>query len=203
MQNEIGTCAIGAIAAAAIGDCAPARSAIKGALFPIMKSAVRPRLPLQLLAVALFIGACATPPQGIHRGHSHGSASAPIDYAAEPPGDYYIGRRYYKQVYKFWGYVRRPGQPWSTAQLVMMNEQQKLAPDRQANQLGSDNNYEYKLIGGFSGDRVYEPASNSIYPEFVLKDYELISRNPPPIFKSQAGGAAAAAVKPLQIERPQ
>ena len=166
-----------------------------------MKSVLRPHRSLPLLTIALFIGACASPPQGIHRGHSHGASA--VNYAAEAPGDYYIGRRYYKPVYKFWGYVRRPGQPWSTAQLVMMNEQQKLAPDREIAKLGSDNNYEYKLVGGFSGDRVYEPASNSIYPEFVLKDYELISRNPPPIFKSQAGGAAAASVKPLQIERPQ
>ncbi|MDQ3622430.1 MAG: hypothetical protein M3463_08085, partial [Verrucomicrobiota bacterium] len=34
---------------------------------------------------------------------------------AEPPGDYYIGRRLFKKDYKFWGYVRRPGQPWSSA----------------------------------------------------------------------------------------
>ena len=32
---------------------------------------------------------------------------------AEPPGDYFIGRRYYKPDYNFWGYVRRPGQPWT------------------------------------------------------------------------------------------
>ena len=202
MQNEIARCA-GPYYRGSIGDCTGALCAIKGALFPIMKSALRLLLSLQLLAAALFLGACATPPQGIQRAHSHGGASAPVNYAAEPPGDYYIGRRYYKPVYKFWGYVCRPGQPWSTAQLVMMNEQQKLAPDREVAKLGSDNNYEYKLIGGFSGDRVYEPASNSIYPEFVLKDYELISRNPPPIFRSQAGGRAAASVRPLQIERPQ
>ena len=29
--------------------------------------------------------------------------------AAEPPGDYYIGRRYYKPDFKFWGYVRQAG----------------------------------------------------------------------------------------------
>ena len=63
----------------------------------------------------------------------------------EEPGNYYIGRRYYKRDYKFWGYVRSPGQPWSSAKLVMMNEQSRLAPDREGGQLGSDNNYEYKL----------------------------------------------------------
>jgi hypothetical protein len=104
----------------------------------------------------------------------------------EPPGDYYIGRRMYKKDYKFWGYVRSPGQPWSTAKLVMFNEQQKLAPDRELNKIGSDNNYEYKLYGKFSGDTVYEPASNGFYPEFVLTGYELKSVSPAPIFHTAA-----------------
>lgn len=102
----------------------------------------------------------------------------------EPPGDYYIGRRYYKVDYKFWGFVRSPGQPWSTAKLVMMNENTKLAPDREKGILGSDHGYEYKLYGHFSGETVYEPASNAFYPEFVLTGYELISTNPAPIFST-------------------
>lgn len=91
----------------------------------------------------------------------------------EEPGNYYIGRRYYKVDYKFWGFVRKPGQQWNTAKLVMMNEQIKLAPDRELGKLGSDNNSEYKLYGDFSGQTVYEPASNGFYPEFNLKVYEL------------------------------
>ena len=124
-------------------------------------------------------------------------------YAAETPGNYFIGRRYYKPDFKFWGYVRRPGQSWSEAQLVMLNEKQKLAPDRERLDFGSDNNYEYKLYGYFSGDRVYEPASNGIYPEFVLKGYELISTNPPSIFASQFSGRSQAEVSRYQIEKPQ
>jgi hypothetical protein len=118
----------------------------------------------------------------------------PTDYAAraamrdaiksEPPGDYYIGRRYYKVDYKFWGFVRQPGQPWSTAKLVMMNEQTKLAPDREKGTLGSDHGYEYKLYGHYSGQTVYEPASNSFYPEFVLTGYELRETNPAPILST-------------------
>jgi hypothetical protein len=99
----------------------------------------------------------------------------------EPPGNYFVGRRYYKVDYKFWGFVRQPGQPWSTSKLVMMNEQTKLAPDREKGILGSDHGYEYKLYGYYSGDTVYEPASNAFYPEFVLTGYELISTTPPPI----------------------
>lgn len=103
---------------------------------------------------------------------------------AEPQGDYYIGRRYYKVDYKFWGYVRKPGQPWTTAKMVMLNENTKLAPDRELGKLGSDNNYEYKLFGNFSGETVYEPASNGFYPEFILKGYELKTVTPAKIFKT-------------------
>ena len=68
----------------------------------------------------------------------------------------------------------------------MLNEQQKLAPDREFGKLGADNNYEYKLYGYFSGETVYEPASNGFYPEFVLRGYELKSANPAPIFRDSA-----------------
>ena len=122
---------------------------------------------------------------------------------AEPPGDYFIGRRYYKPDYKFWGYIRRPGQPWNTAQLTMLNEKLKLAPDREQLSFGSDNNYEYKLYGYFTPDNVYEPASNAVYPEFVLKNYELISVSPSPIFKSQYNSRAAAENNRYHIEKPE
>jgi hypothetical protein len=118
---------------------------------------------------------------------------------AEPPGDYFIGRRYFKKEFHFWGYVRRPGQPWNTAQLVVLNENQKLAPDREQLSIGSDNNFEYKLRGYFSGDKVYELVSNRFLPEFVLQGYELLSTNPPPIFKSQLSGRKDDR---LRIEQP-
>jgi hypothetical protein len=164
-----------------------------------MRTAVRLFLSLQIAAAALLSAGCASQPQGIQQ--------ARLDTAAriqsEPPGDYYIGRRYYKPMYKFWGYVRRPGQPWSASKLVMFNEKQKLAPDRAQVNFGFDNNYEYKLYGDFSGEQVYEPASNGLYPEFVLKNYELISTNPPPIFKSQYSGRAQAATTSTFIEKPE
>jgi hypothetical protein len=85
----------------------------------------------------------------------------------------------------------------------MLNEKQKLAPDRERVDIGSDNNYEYKLYGSFSGDKVYEPASNGIYPEFVLKGYQLVSTNPPPIFKSQLRGHATAEDLRYVVEKPE
>jgi hypothetical protein len=147
----------------------------------------------------VFLAGCETTPAGIQAA----KVAMAQKYAAEAPGDYFIGRRYYKPDFKFWGYVRRPGQPWSESQLVMLNEKQKLAPDRERLDFGSDNNYEYKLYGYFSGDKVYEPASNTIYPEFVLKGYEVISTNPPPIFSSQLSGRAQAEASRYQIEKPQ
>jgi hypothetical protein len=156
-------------------------------------------LASNVLLGALFLAGCETEVSGIQQA----KIAAAQRIAAEPPGDYFIGRRYYKPEFKIWGYVRRPGQPWSMAKLVMLNEKQKLAPDREALNFGKDNNYEYKLFGYFSGQTVYEPASNGFYPEFVLKNYELISTNPPPIFRSQVSGSAQAALPRLTIEKPE
>ncbi len=152
-----------------------------------------------LLGLFLFTG-CGTPmPQGIQQAR----IDAAQKIAAEAPGDYFIGHRYFKgSVYKFWGYVRKPGQPWNTAQLVVFNEKEKLAPDREKLSFGSDNNYEYKLWGNFSGQTVYEPASNGFYPEFVLKKYEVISTNPAPIFRSQFSDRARAETG-RTIEKPE
>jgi hypothetical protein len=153
-----------------------------------------------LLGLFLFAGCATMEPAGIQQVR----IDAAQRIAAEPPGDYFIGRRYFKgSVYKFWGYVRKPGQPWSTAQLVVLNEKEKLAPDRERLSFGSDNNYEYKLWGSFSGQTVYEPASNGFYPEFVLKKYEVISTNPPPIFRSQYSDRARAELRGTQIEKPE
>lgn len=137
---------------------------------------------LPLLLLALLTG-CQTTGQGL-QGIQDARISSREAIRNEEPGDYFIGRRYYKRDYKFWGYVRRPGEPWSTAKLVMLDERTKLAPDRELGKIGSDNGYEYKLIGGFSGDSVYEPASNGFYPEFKLRGSELRSISPPSIFKT-------------------
>ena len=135
---------------------------------------------LAFLLVVLTLAGCETVDPGA-------AARAEMNAAiqSEQPGDYFIGRRMYKQDYKMWGWVREPGKPWKTAKLVMMNEQVKLAPDREAGKLGADNNDEYRLTGGFSGDLVYEPASDEFYPEFVLKGYELKSTAPARIYSTK------------------
>src|SRR5207245_327770 len=92
-----------------------------------MKHAVKFFFWIEVFLGALFFTGCETMPEGIQQA----KIAMAQKIQAEPLGDYFIGRRYYKPDFKFWGYVRRPGQPWSTAQLVMLNEKQKLAPDRE------------------------------------------------------------------------
>ena len=87
--------------------------------------------------------------------------------------------------------------------MVVLNEKQTLAPDREQLNFGFDNNYEYKLYGRFSGDTVYDAGSNGFYPEFVLKKYELLSIRPAPIFKRQYSGRARAATSSTTIEKPE
>lgn len=112
-------------------------------------------------------------------------AAANQTIRSEPPGNYFVGRRMYKVDYKVWGWVREPGRPWKTARLVMMNEQRRLAPDRAQGKLGLDNDYEYRLSGYFSGETVYEPASNGFYPEFILLGAEVKSTKPPNIYLTE------------------
>jgi hypothetical protein len=136
-----------------------------------------PALAALLLAVALQSCETLQSEQSLRREQMNAAIRQ------EAPGNYFIGRRFYKDDYKMWGWVRQPGQPWSTAKLVMLNEQKVLAPDRQQGRLGTDNNFEYRLTGYFSGDTVYEPASDGFYPEFVLTGYEIRDTNPPLIYE--------------------
>lgn len=131
-------------------------------------------------ATALIFAGCETTGSG-----DGGVAAMNAAIRAEQPGNYYVARRMYKKDYKVWGWVREPGKPWKTARLVMLNEQRTLAPDRVANKLGMDNGYEYTLIGSFSGQMVYEPASDGFYPEFILQSAEVRSISPPNIYKQK------------------
>jgi hypothetical protein len=140
------------------------------------------RSAIALLSLPFFAG-CASTLGPTPNQTAKARATMLEEIKSEPRDAYFVGRRYFKTEYKFWGYVRPSGHPWSEAKLVMMNENQKLAPDRNSARLGSDNNFEYKLSGHYSGDTVYEPASNGMYPEFVLKGCELKSSSPAPIYR--------------------
>lgn len=143
------------------------------------------RTLLHLLGLALLISllsGCAT--TGASRA-TRPTVERLVMYRAianEPPGDYWIGRRFFKEQLGFWGYIRRPGQPWHKAKLIMMNENAKFAHDREQGKIGIDDNYEYKLYGRISPIRIYEPATNNWYEEFLLQGYEIRDTNPPSIF---------------------
>lgn len=143
-----------------------------------------------LLALALglpmsTLNSCAT---GQAAGSSPMMAQRAAQIAAEPPGDYYVGRRWWTEGTRFWGYLRRPGEPWSQAKLTMINESRCKTPDRLAEEgpadqrHGFDHNYEYRLFGHYSADKVYDPNSNLMLPEFLLERYEVISSNPGFVF---------------------
>src|SRR6476620_1337166 len=60
---------------------------------------------LSFIVSLCLLAGCETMPQGIQQAR----LNMATQIQAEPPGDYFIGRRYYKPDYHFWGYVRRPG----------------------------------------------------------------------------------------------
>ena len=129
----------------------------------------------------LFLAGCATPPEVAPLMESPAIAQ---QIAAEPVGDFYVGRRIYSPPFAIWGYVRSPRQSWKKAKLVVLNEKFQFAPDRVRKQLGSDNGSEYRLYGYFSGDQIYDASSGRFCAEFVLKRAELVSANPDPIWSA-------------------
>jgi len=109
--------------------------------------------------------------------------------AAEPKGDFWIGRRFHIERTHMWGYLRRPGQSWDKAKLVVMGERQGRQPDRfpeddsTERRYGFDHNFEYRIWGNFTGRRVYDPNSNLVLPEFAIQRYELLNTQAGWLFK--------------------
>lgn len=108
--------------------------------------------------------------------------------AAEPSGNYYIGRRYYVPATRFWGYVRKPRQSWESARLVVMDESSFKTPDRlhegnTGTSHGYDNNIEYRIYGSYLGETAYDPNSNLVLPVFRPTGMEIINTDPGFIFK--------------------
>ncbi len=103
----------------------------------------------------------------------------------EQKGDYYIGRRYYVPGTRFWGYLRRPTESWSTARLVMMDESIAKQPDRGPEPprpnavFGTDDNVEYIIYGAYDhGPDGYDPSSNQPLPVFKPTRYVVRNREP-------------------------
>jgi hypothetical protein len=92
----------------------------------------------------------------------------------------------YKSDYKMWESVLRAEQTVDDRAPCDVQRTDQARPDREAGKLGEDNNFEYRLNGRFTGDTIYEPASDRFYPEFLLTGYEVINRQPVGIYLSKS-----------------
>jgi hypothetical protein len=144
-----------------------------------------------LVVLSCLLAACSTPSDfgGLDREVAMRMvAEREREIAAEPRGDYFIGRRYFLPQTRFWGYLRQPGQSWRTAQLVIIDESQVRVPDRLPEAgddpaWGYDHNREYVVRGRYTGRTAYDPNSNQRLPEFRLTGIELRDANPGFLFK--------------------
>jgi hypothetical protein len=134
---------------------------------------------LLLLCLAALLTSCVDPMIGQQL------STRQMAIAGEPRGDWFIGRRFYIERTQFWGYLRRPGQPWDSAKLVMVNESQKRTPDRLPEMpagdgpaRGFDHNREYRIWGHYTGKKIYDPNSDLFLPEFMLTNWEVKNESP-------------------------
>jgi hypothetical protein len=103
----------------------------------------------------------------------------------------YIGRRWFVQAPRstcqFWGYLKKPGESWHRARLVIMDAQAGVSPPDLAPVApgppfyGEDHNCEYAVEGDFTGQRAYDPNSDLELPLFAARRFTLLNRNPGPL----------------------
>lgn len=141
-----------------------------------------------LLLLSLFMTGCST--TGLTPQQAAQVESRRRLIAMEPRGDFYIGRRFYLPHTHFWGYLRGPGQDWSTSRLVIMNERYKNIPNRLPElptdggyAYGDDHNTEYRIWGRYTGRKVFDPNSDMVLPEFELTRWEIKDESPGWLFK--------------------
>lgn len=135
--------------------------------------------------IILFTAACLTLCQcNTFKTDCEAIAKREAEIAQEQPGNYYIGRRYYIPYTRFWGYIRKPGESWRTAKLVIMDESQCRQPDRGPEDplpnatYGKDHNVEYIIRGTLTNVEAYEPNTNQALQLFRLTGYEVRNRKP-------------------------
>lgn len=106
------------------------------------------------------------------------------EIAAEQRGDFYVGRRYYVPLTRFWGYLREPGQSWRTGRLVIMDESVVRTPDRgyeppvKGAVFGTDQNVEYIVKGRYTGEEAYDPNTDQVLPVFKATSYTVRNAEP-------------------------
>jgi len=82
------------------------------------------------------------------------------EIAAEPPGDYLLAIDISREsVYKFWD-TSQTGSTLEHRETRGPERKGKARAGSEKLSFGSDNNYDIQTLGSFSGQTVYEPASN-------------------------------------------
>ncbi len=137
-----------------------------------------------IYGLALFAGAGLLCQCDTLKSDCRAVAEREAEIARESPGDYYVGRRYYVPLTRFWGYLRRPGESWRTAKLVIMDESVVRNPDRgyeppvKGATFGYDQNYEYLVSGSYTGEKAYDPSTDQILPVFRPTQFEVRNKKP-------------------------
>ncbi len=90
------------------------------------------------------------------------------------------------------------GQPWSTAKLVVLNEKEKLAPDREKLSFGSDNNYSTTLwlVKWPDGLRAGQQRLCRVRPERIR-----VNLDESLCFRSQCSDRARSEIGRLQVRK--
>src|SRR5258708_14278004 len=86
------------------------------------------------LGLLLLLAGCATPPKVAPLTEP---AAVTQQIAAEPVGDFFVGRRVYAPPFAIWGDVPSPRQSSRTANLLVLTEKYQFAPDRALKQSAS------------------------------------------------------------------
>jgi len=75
-----------------------------------------------------------------------------------------------------WGWIRKSGDDWSSAQWFALQETPGLAvaPQRKLVAFDADLDWEFKFWGEFASNRAYDPSQDEELPLFILKGYEVI-----------------------------
>ena len=132
------------------------------------------------------------------------------EIAAETRGDYYVGRRYHIPYTRFWGYLRRPGESWRTAKLVMMDERTVRCPDRGPEEplpnptVGKDANVEYTITGAYTGAKAYDPSTDQALDLFRPTSFSVRNATPGFLFTpSEKYSVDYVTIRPQAMPTPE
>jgi hypothetical protein len=119
----------------------------------------------------------------------------PVGYKeGETKGDapWIAHRMIAEDIGKGWGWIKKSGDNWDSAQWFALQETPGLAvaPHRKLAGTGADLDWEFKFWGGFASNKAYDPDTDREVPIFVLRGYEAI------------GPAAPLHLRPGPPDRP-